>query len=138
MDSSSPFNDCKAGVDAPGDISDLTSSQTGSGLVGFGLLPKLGRTFFSVRQKAPGRWRLSEASLSLLFVCMISLSEMPGGFMYGLISNFRMRGIINACYCHCAIIIMVMQSVKYICLLRSSVIGFCCIDAIKRISEPIR
>ena len=67
-----------------GDISNLTSSQTGSGHVALGLLPKSGRTFFSMRQKTPGRWRLSEAALCLLFVCMISLSEMPGGFMYGL------------------------------------------------------
>ena len=67
-----------------GDISNLTSSQTGSGHVALDLLPKSGRTFFSMRQKTPGRWRLSEAALCLLFVCMISLSEMPGGFMYGL------------------------------------------------------
>ena len=99
--------------------------QAGSGHVALDLLPKSGRTFFSMRQKTPGRWRLSEAALSLLFVCMISLSEMPGGFMYGLISHVRMRGIINARHCHYAIIIMVMQSVKYTCLLRSSVIGFC-------------
>ena len=38
-----------------GDISNLTSSQSGSGHVTFGLLPKSGRTFFSMRQKTPGR-----------------------------------------------------------------------------------
>lgn len=69
---------------------------------------------------------------------VISLSEMPGGFVYGLISDFRMSGILSARYCCYGIIIMVMQSVNYICLLRSSVIGSHCIDAIKRISEPIR
>lgn len=69
---------------------------------------------------------------------MISLSEMPGGDVYGLMSNFRKKGILSAHYCCYGVIIMVMQSVKYICLLRSSVIGSRCIDAIKRISEPIR
>lgn len=105
--------------------------------MGFGSFPKSGGTVFSSRQNALGKRRLSEADLPWLRACMISLSEMPGGFVYGLISNFRMRSILSARYCRYGIIIMVMQSVKYICLLRSSVIGFCCIDAIKRISEPI-
>lgn len=69
---------------------------------------------------------------------VISLSEMPGDIVCGFISNFKMRSILSAHYCCYGIIIMVMQSAKYICLLRSSVIGSRCIDAIKRISEPIR